>query len=85
MLVVAVGIYLRAATCYAALRLIIAVAVGLAPIAIAWLTKALIDDLTAHRTTRITVLAVSLAAVSGVQAATQHLNRFAPSGRSGAG
>jgi ATP-binding cassette subfamily B protein len=72
----AVAIYFRAAPAHAALRLVLAVATGAAPVAVAWLTKLLIDDLTAHHAGRAGPLALAVAATGAVAAAIQHLNNY---------
>jgi len=72
----AIGMYLRAAPAYAATRLAVTAASGLAPVATAWLTRTLLDDLAAHRTSRVALLATALALLGGFMAAGQHLTRY---------
>jgi ATP-binding cassette subfamily B protein len=69
-------LYTRAAPLLAALRVVIVLATGLAPVATAWLTAALIDDLTAHRTGRVGTLALLLAGVGGAAALAGYVTAF---------
>jgi ATP-binding cassette subfamily B protein len=75
-LTAALALYARAAPLLAALRLVIVLATGLAPVATAWLTAALIDDLTAQRTGRVGTLALLLAGVGGAAALSGYVTAF---------
>ncbi|WP_344615346.1 ABC transporter ATP-binding protein, partial [Dactylosporangium salmoneum] len=69
--------YHRAAPFAAWLRLLVAIATGLVPVAAAWLTKALIDGLAeAGGTTRLALQATALGVTGAAGAVFQHLARY---------
>ncbi|MFI0944306.1 ABC transporter ATP-binding protein [Streptomyces sp. NPDC021020] len=72
----ALGVYFRAAPLQATVRLALTVVAGVTPVAVAWLTKLLIDDLTARHAGRVGALAVAVAAAGAVAALFQHLGRY---------
>ncbi|MGI5237912.1 ABC transporter ATP-binding protein [Dactylosporangium sp. CA-139066] len=77
-LVGALRTYHRAAPVVAWLRLLVAVVTGLVPVAVAWLTKLLLDGLArpGGAPARLGLVALALAVVGAVGALLQHLGRY---------
>jgi ATP-binding cassette subfamily B protein len=73
----AVGIYVRAAPAAAALRAVATVTTAFAPVAAAWLTKIVLDRLSAGASREVLPAAALLAASMGALAAAQHVVRYA--------
>ncbi len=72
----AVGLYLRAAPVAFAVRVLAMIVSGLAPVAVAWFVKSVIDGLTTHRGSVIGP-ATATAVAGGAMAVTQHLAHYA--------
>ncbi|MER7009632.1 ABC transporter ATP-binding protein, partial [Dactylosporangium sp. NPDC000555] len=69
-------VYWRAAPATAAMRLAVAVSGGAAPVAVAWLTKLLLDRAAGLPGPPIAGVAAALATVGGVAAVLQHAARY---------
>jgi len=73
----AAGIYLRAAPATVVLRAAVSLATSLAPVATAWLTKAVLDQLSRGSGRNMLPAAAALAASIGLLAVVQHLVHYA--------
>jgi ATP-binding cassette, subfamily B, bacterial len=79
----ALGMPWRAYPAAFAAQLFLTVAAGLAPVAVAWLLRAVLDSLAGHQHADLPSLVVALAAASGVQAVLPSVDKYlaAQSGR----
>ncbi|WP_330452193.1 MULTISPECIES: ABC transporter ATP-binding protein [unclassified Streptomyces] len=77
--VAAVALYMRAAPAAAAARIAMTLVSGLSPVALAWFTKMLLDQLAGHRGPEVWVSALALALTGAVTALAQHLVTYADS------
>lgn len=73
----ALGIYLRSAPGWAVADIAISLLSGMVPVAAAWATKDLIDNLTARNLGIVTVLAVVVAALGGVASVMPDIAQYA--------